>query len=162
MSEKIVPTIQALQLVKQFRNQGKKIVLAGGCFDIIHVGHIRFLEKAKEQGDVLFLFLESDEAIKKYKGVTRPVNTQSDRATVLSALTSVDYIIPLSGILSDEEYDRLILAIKPAIIATTKADPYRLHKERQAELSDAKVMDVTDFLQNQSTTHIAKLLQKEL
>ena len=67
MTEKILTTEQAIKVAKQIQARGSKIVLAGGCFDILHLGHITFLEKAKAQGDMLFILLESDENIKKSK-----------------------------------------------------------------------------------------------
>ncbi|MBI2442930.1 MAG: adenylyltransferase/cytidyltransferase family protein [Candidatus Levybacteria bacterium] len=159
---KILSSQEATVLSRRLRSENKTIVLAGGCFDVLHIGHIAFLEKAKEQGDVLLLLLESDEAITQMKGKNRPLNTQQDRALLLSALTPVDYVLPLSGILSDEDYDELILAIKPAIIATTQNDSNRSHKERQATRVGAKVIDVTGAIQNQSTTRIAQLLQRDI
>lgn len=162
MNGKILTTKKAIEVGKKLRQQGKKIVLAGGCFDILHIGHISYLEKSKAQGDSLFILLESDEKIRKTKGKNRPINTQEDRAEVLAKLQMIDYIVTLKGVLTNEDYDKLILAIKPAIIATTKADPYRMHKERQATLSGARVVDVTEVIQTNSTTKIAKLLRKEL
>lgn len=159
---KILSSEKTVALSQQLRNKNKAIVLAGGCFDILQIGHISFLQKAKEHGDILIVLLENDAFIKKTKGENRPINTQSDRAQVLSALTAVDYVLPLPGILKNKEYDKLILALKPAIIATTKADPTRIHKDRQAKLCGASVVEVNELIQNQSTTRIAKLLQKEL
>jgi rfaE bifunctional protein nucleotidyltransferase chain/domain len=158
--KKILSVEEAQNIASRLRKQGKKIVLAGGCFDILHIGHLRFLEKAKEQGDVLMLFLESDEAIRKRKGNNRPINNQEDRARLLSALSCIDYVVLLSGILSDADYDRLTTAIKPAIIATTKLDPARLHKERQAKFLGIKVVDVTDYISTKSTSRIAQILKK--
>ena len=162
MASKTLSIPEAIQYSEDLRAAGKRIVLAGGCFDILHVGHLSFLEKAKTHGDALFILLESDEAIKIIKGEKRPINPQQDRAKVLASLTMTDHIIKLNGILKNEEYDKLILALKPAIIATTKADPQRRHKERQAALSGAKVVDVTEMINTTSTTKIADLLQKEL
>ncbi len=159
---KIVSPEEAANLSLQLRKETKTIVLAGGCFDILHIGHVTFLQKAKEHGDILIVLLESDAFIKNSKGENRPINTQSDRAHVLMAMTAVDYVLSLPDILKDSEYDKLILALKPAIIATTKADPTRIHKDRQAKLCGASVVEVNELIQNQSTTHIAKLLQKEL
>jgi rfaE bifunctional protein nucleotidyltransferase chain/domain len=159
---KIVTIDQAIQISKKLRHQNKLIVLAGGCFDILHVGHVTFLKKAKAAGDILFILLESDEAINTLKGGNRPINAQTDRSTVLASLSFVDFIVPLSGVLANEEYDQLIFSLKPAIIATTQGDLYLSHKKRQADMNKAKLVVVTEEIQNQSTTKIAKLLQKEL
>ncbi len=159
---KIIAPEKADSISQPLHEKGNTIVLAGGCFDILHVGHITFLQKAKEQGDVLIVLLENDETIRRMKGEGRPINTQEDRGLVLASLSCVDYVVSLPNVFSDKDYDGLVLRIKPAIIAITRADPYRLHKERQANLSDALVVDVTNYINNQSTTRIANLLKREL
>lgn len=160
MSNKIVTTEQAVNVSKELRNEGKKIVLAGGCFDILHLGHITFLEKAKEQGDVFFVLLESDENIKRTKGTMRPINTQTDRAKILSSLSMVDYVVTLPDITDNKLYDELVIHIKPAIIATTAGDANRSHKERQAEKIQAKVVDVTPPISNQSTSRLVSIFNE--
>jgi len=159
---KILTTEQAIDLAKTLRKQNKTIVLVGGCFDILHAGHIRFLEKAKEQGGHLFVMLESDGNIKKYKGPSRPINAQKDRAEILNALSCVDTVILLPTLTDNNAYDKMILALKPAIIATTIGDPNRSHKERQANLIHGKVVDVTGRIADASTTRLTQLLSKEL
>lgn len=151
-------TIQPI--INKLHKQNKRVVLAGGCFDILHIGHIVFLEDAKKEGDVLIVFLESDEKIKKLKGQTRPINSQDVRAKILASLEFVDYVITLPSGFKDEDYDQLVSIIKPAILATTKGDPFRFHKERSAELVDAKVVDVTVPIHNQSTTRLIKILHE--
>ena len=159
---KVLSTEQAAGISKKLHQQGKQIVLAGGCFDLLHIGHITFLTKAKEQGNILILLLESDATIRNRKGEHRPINTQKDRATILAALQVVDYIVLLPSHLSNEHYDKLVIDIKPAIIATTKGDVHRFHKERQAKLIDARVVDVTPQVVDQSTTSLVRLLQEDL
>ncbi|EKD90652.1 MAG: glycerol-3-phosphate cytidyltransferase TagD [uncultured bacterium] len=134
----------------------KKIVLVGGAFDILHKGHLIFLEKAKQQGDELVLLLESDEKIKKLKGEGRPVNTQSKRAAALKKLAIIDKIISLHKNMANSDYDKLILKIKPSVIATTKGDKNISHKLRQAQLTGAKLIEVTDLINGHSTTEILK------
>ena len=156
---KILNTEQAIKLSKKIGSEGKTVILTGGCFDILHVGHITFLTNAKKQGDVLFVFLESDENIKKIKGPHRPINTQADRAIILANLSIVDYIIPLPPFKNDEDYDELVISLKPAIIATTKGDLSRIHKDRQAGLIGAKVVEVTEQVSNQSTSRLVDILK---
>ena len=148
--------------IQQIRKQGKRIVVAGGCFDILHNGHLRFLRNAKAEGDILMVLLESDAAITQSKGKGRPVNSQQERAEMLSAFRDVDAVVLLPAFASDTDYDNVINTIKPAIIATTKGDPWRIHKERQAKFVGAQVVDVIELIQNKSTTAIATLLAKEL
>ena len=79
-----------LDFLNTLKEDGKKIVFTNGCFDIIHVGHVRYLSKAKELGDILIIGLNSDESVKKLKGEDRPVNCFEDRAILLSSLRFVD------------------------------------------------------------------------
>ncbi len=101
------------------RAQGKKLVFTNGCFDLLHQGHVAYLEEAGRQGDVLFLGLNSDASIRAIKGPTRPVRTQADRATVLAALAAVDYIT----IFDEPTPIRLIEAILPDVLV--KGGDYR-------------------------------------
>ena len=80
-------------LSSKLHSQGKKIVFTNGCFDILHVGHVKYLEVAKSYGDVLILGLNADSSVRKLKGPTRPINTQDDRAYILASLESVDYVV---------------------------------------------------------------------
>lgn len=132
--------------------KSQQLVLAGGCFDILHQGHILFLEAAKKQGDTLFVILESDESIKAKKGNKRPVNSQIKRARILSHLKSVDYVIMLPPLLTGEQYDQIIAVIKPKIIAATAGDPMRMYKERCAKIVGARVVDVIRPVPDESTT----------
>lgn len=135
--------------------------MTGGCFDILHIGHVLFLQKAKKQADSLFVLLESDETIQRIKDKNRPINSQQDRATVLSALACIDYVVILPTLETDKNYDELISKIKPTIIAITKNDPGKVHKIRQARLSGAKIIDVIERVSNQSTSKLAKLLSED-
>lgn len=137
-----------------------KLVVTGGCFDLLHIGHITFLEEAKKYGDFLVVLLEPDETIAKTKGPKRPINTQEDRAKILAALTVVDCVIKLNPNMTNEAYDALVIALKPAIIATTKGDHNRHHKERQAMLVGATVVDVTTQVSDKSTTKLIQLLDE--
>jgi FAD synthetase len=156
----ILSADHAVELGTELSQQNKKIVLAGGCFDILHIGHLSFLEKAKAHGDVLCILLEADETITIAKGPNRPINTQHDRAAMVAALKMVDYVITLPPGMTNDAYDTLVFAIKPAIIATTKGDTSRQHKERQAAAIGAQVIDVVDLVENQSTTKIVEILRE--
>jgi FAD synthetase len=131
----------------------QKIVLVGGCFDILHLGHIVFLEKAKSYGEYLIILLESDQTIKKLKGINRPIHTQFERAKVLSAIKYVDFIILLPEMIGDNTYDELVKNIKPSVIATTKGDPGLIHKKRQAKLVGVKLTQIPR-VPEKSTTNI--------
>lgn len=83
---------ELVAVVENARSQGKKIVTTNGCFDILHVGHVRYLNDAKSMGDVLIVGLNSDESVKRLKGEERPLNAELNRAEVLSNLKSVDFV----------------------------------------------------------------------
>lgn len=151
---------QAIKTAQRLHKQNKSIVLVGGCFDILHVGHIALLEEAKKKGDILFVLLESDETVKNRKGNSRPLQTQEERARILSSLYFVDYVVLLPNRLTDKNYDDLVIGIKPAIIATTKGDLQRKHKERQARLINSVVIDVIEQVPNTSSSRLAKIVSK--
>lgn len=113
-------------------HSNETVVLVGGCFDVLHRGHVEFLQDAKKLGDVLFVLLESDETIKKLKGEKRPIHTQEDRAHILAGLTAVDRVIMLDPHLVDTDYSKLVNSIKPDIIAITEGDPIEGKKAKQA------------------------------
>ena len=81
-----------LNIVNELKAQGKKIVFTNGCFDIIHPGHVSYLQESKRLGDVLIVALNTDDSVRKLKGENRPVNNQDDRAIVMDELKSVDYV----------------------------------------------------------------------
>lgn len=134
----------------------KSLVLVGGCFDVLHPGHVVFLKKAKKAGDYLLVLLESDQKIRQLKGEGRPVHTQKERAKNLSALGFVDFIICLPWLKTDLEYDELILKIKPDIIAATYGDGNIEHKKRVALKIGAKLVFVTKIIGEYSTSKILK------
>ncbi len=96
----------------ELKQSGKKVVFTNGCFDILHIGHVTYLEKAARLGDVLVIGLNSDESVSKLKGPSRPVNKESDRAGVLSALKFVDYVT----VFGEETPFELVSAIIPDVI----------------------------------------------
>ncbi len=134
-------------------------VLAGGCFDVIHSGHLEFLEKSKSLGEKLCLLLESDESIRDKKGKGRPLNNQSVRAENLSKLDTVDYIILLKKSDSSLYYYNLVKLLHPAIIAVTVGDPLLELKTAQAALVGGRVVEVMKRNTLHSTT---KILNKKI
>ncbi|MDL2281396.1 D-glycero-beta-D-manno-heptose 1-phosphate adenylyltransferase [Selenomonadales bacterium OttesenSCG-928-I06] len=90
---KIILRENLADLINKIRNSKKKIVFTNGCFDILHVGHTRYLKEAKSYGDLLIVGVNSDESVRVLKGETRPVNMVSDRVEVLAELESVDYVV---------------------------------------------------------------------
>jgi len=107
----VIKLNELLNIVSKLKNQNKKIVTTNGCFDIIHAGHVRYLKHAKELGDVLIVCLNSDASVQRLKGPSRPLNHQDDRAEVMSALCSVDYVV----IFEEDTPVDILAKIKPAI-----------------------------------------------
>lgn len=134
--------------------RNKKVVLVGGCFDILHPGHVIFLQKAKKSGDFLVVLLEPDERIKKLKGINRPVHTQKERSLILKALKFVDQVILLPDMKDDSDYDKLIKKIKPDIIAATEGSLDNHLKSRAAGLVGAKFIYVTKMIGKHSSSGI--------
>lgn len=158
---KILDLQTAIITAQEINLQKKSIVLAGGCFDILHIGHIKFLEEAKKSGEYLFILLESDESVKRLKGQNRPINQLLDRAKILCAINCVDYVIPLEKIMKNNDYDSLVEKIQPSIIAVTKNDKALVHKQRQAEKINAKVVTVIERFADKSTTKLAEIISKD-
>lgn len=131
----------------------KQTVLVGGCFDLLHYGHLLFLQNAKKLGDILIIALESDEFIRNRKK-RKPVHTQQQRAEILTALQVVDYVILLPYLKSDKEYFDLVSRVKPHIIAITENDPYKTHKQKQADQIGAKLEVVIPLLEQFSSSSI--------
>ena len=112
MRSKILKLTDLIQKVKNLRKSGKQIVFTNGCFDILHVGHVRYLTTARSEGDVLVVGLNSDASVKSIKPDNRPIVTQEERAEVLAGLAFVDFIT----IFDESDPLALISAIKPDIL----------------------------------------------
>lgn len=107
--EKIKTLDELVSIVETARGQGKKIVFANGCFDILHVGHTRYITGAKEYGDILIVGVNSDESVRALKGEGRPVLNQDERLIMVAAMESVDY----ATVFGEKRVDRLLLELKP-------------------------------------------------
>ncbi len=93
--------------------RGKKVVLANGCFDILHVGHLRYLEGARSLGDVLVVAINSDSSVKRIKGPSRPILNENERVALVSALRSVDHVV----VFDEPDVSRVIEILRPAVQA---------------------------------------------
>lgn len=131
-------------LVEELKQKNKKIVFTNGCFDILHIGHVKYLETAKSFGDILILGLNSDLSVKRLKGETRPINTQDDRAYILASLESVDYVV----IFDEDTPYSLIKAIMPHTLV--KGGDYEGKKVVGSDLADE--LKLVDFVEGKSTT----------
>jgi len=139
-------------LSEELKVRGKKIIFTNGCFDILHAGHVRYLETAKSYGDVLILGLNSDRSVTALKGEGRPINTQLDRAYILAALESVDYVVVFD---EDTPYD-LIKAIKPHILV--KGGDYEDKNVVGQDIVDE--LKLVQFVDGKSTTRTIEKIQQ--
>jgi len=139
-------------VINSLKKTNKKIIFTNGCFDILHVGHVKYLEKAKKLGDILIVGINSDNSVKKLKGDKRPINNLYDRSCVLASLNSVDFVIPF-----DEETPiKLIEAIVPDILV--KGGDY---KGKQVVGEDiAKELVLIDFIEGKSTSKTILKIQE--
>jgi D-glycero-beta-D-manno-heptose 1-phosphate adenylyltransferase len=99
---KLKNRVQLAKIVAKLKKQGKKVAFANGCFDILHVGHIRFLRAARAKGDVLVLGLNSDASVRKLKGIGRPLVNEKERAEIMSAFDFVDYVVIFNELTVDK------------------------------------------------------------
>ncbi len=139
------------------KNEGKRIVFTNGCFDILHVGHKRYLEHARALGDILVIGVNSDASVKRLKGPARPVNTEYDRAEMLLGLKSVDYVIVFE---EDTPYD-LIVDIVPDILV--KGGDWSEESIVGADIVKAHggIVRSLPFVEGKSTTSIITRIQKK-
>ncbi|MDC9727386.1 MAG: D-glycero-beta-D-manno-heptose-7-phosphate kinase [Candidatus Thioglobus sp.] len=139
-------------LSEELKARSKKIIFTNGCFDILHAGHVRYLETAKSYGDVLILGLNSDRSVKALKGEGRPINTQMDRAYILAALEAVDYVVVFD---KDTPYE-LIEAIKPHVLV--KGGDYEGKEVIGQDIADE--LKLVQFVDGKSTTKTIEKIQK--
>lgn len=143
-------------LLSKLRKEGKTIVTTNGCFDILHVGHVRYLEKTKTFADVLIVALNSDKSVKSIKGDSRPINKEEDRAEVLSALKCVDYVVLFD---EDSPID-LLLQIKPDVY--TKGADYTIETLPEAKpiMENGGRVEFISFVEGKSTTSIINKMKE--
>ena len=155
-NKKIIPFNKISSVVHLFKN--KKTVLVGGCFDIFHYGHFRFLSQGKKEGDFLIVALESDEFVQIRKKHL-PVHNQQQRAEILSALIFVDLVVLLPYFSTDRDYFYLVKKIRPKIIAVTEGDSQIENKKKQALMVGGQLKIVTSLVNNFSSTKIYKFYE---
>ncbi len=139
------------KIVERYKKSGKKVVFTNGCFDILHVGHVKYLQIAKSFGDVLIVGLNSDESVSRLKGPTRPINMMQDRAYLLAALEAVDFVVPFE---KDTPYE-LIKMIAPDTLV--KGGDYKGKDVVGTEF--ATELKLVDFVDGKSTTKTIQKIQ---
>lgn len=141
---------EIIKIVRQGQAEGKTFAATNGCFDILHVGHVRYLQKSKACADYLIVMLNSDSSVKALKGEGRPINCEEDRAELLSALSCVDYVV----LFEEKSPAKLLGDIKPDVY--TKGADYTLETlpERDVVLEKNIKVEFIEFVQGKSTTNV--------
>jgi len=139
-----------------YRQQGKKIVFTNGCFDILHRGHITYLNRAKALGDVLVVGVNSDDGIRRLKGPQRPINSLEDRVQVLAALSCVDHLVAFG----EDTPCNLVRVVRPDVFV--KGGDYTRERLPEAEIVEelGGVVQILPFVQDRSTTGIIERIQE--
>lgn len=145
-------------LVKKLESarQGRKVVFTNGCFDLLHVGHVRYLQEARAQGDLLVVGLNSDASVRRLKGPERPVQVENDRAEVLAALGCVDFVVIFD---EDTPYE-LIKAVQPDVLV--KGGDWPVDKIVGSDIVLARGGEVKSlqFVNGKSTTSLVEKIRK--
>ena len=155
---KIIPWEKLPEWRKTVRARGRKLAVTNGCFDILHTGHVTYLENARNSGDALLIGVNSDAAVRGLKGPGRPVNSETDRASVLAALQSVDGVC----IFTDTTATKFLAAAQPDIYV--KGGDYTLETlnqdERRAVESAGGKIVLVPFVPGKSTTSLLEKISR--
>ncbi len=156
MREKIVTEKELEKIVQKLRAEKKKVLSTSGCFDILHAGHVMYLEQAKEHGDILIVLLNSDKSVKELKGDERPIVPEDERAQVIAGLQSVDYVC----IFDDSTPCRLVELICPD--AVIKGGDYRgkYIPEMDSTAKYGGKVEYVDLKEGCSSTNIIEKIKK--
>lgn len=143
--------------VEFYREQGKQIVFTNGCFDILHSGHINYLNRAKQLGDILIVGVNTDASVRRRKGPERPINTLAERLQVLAALSSIDHLIAFD----DDTPVNLVRALRPDVFV--KGGDYTRATLPEAEIVEAQGgrVEILPYLPGHSTTHLIQRIRKQ-
>ena len=150
MGEKILSRDAAAEARARLRSEGRRLVFTNGCFDLLHVGHVRYLREARRLGDALIVAINSDRAVRELKGAGRPVMTAEERAEVLAALEAVSYVT----VFDELSPRRLIARLLPDVLV--KGGDYGLdeiHGREEVERAGGRVLSLP-FVEGASTTSI--------
>ncbi|MDI6736051.1 MAG: D-glycero-beta-D-manno-heptose 1-phosphate adenylyltransferase [bacterium] len=153
-----IKTIDELKnIISNFKTQGKKIVFTNGCFDLLHLGHVKYLQEAKNYGDILVVAINSDSSVKAIKGKTRPLIPQEDRAQILSALMCIDYVV----IFDELDPARIISELVPDVLI--KGGDYQLDEIKGREIvisAGGQVLTIPEIKGKSTTNLIQTIVEK--
>lgn len=157
MREKVILTRDELRRVRErLRGEGRRLVFTNGCFDLLHVGHVRYLREARALGDALLVAINSDRSVRALKGAGRPLVSEAERAEVLAALAAVDFVTVF-----DEESPRALIAdLLPDVLV--KGGDYstdEIHGREEVEAAGGQVLSLP-FVEGASTTNIIQRIKE--
>lgn len=155
MNPKIKTREEIIKISEQLKKKGKKIVTTNGAFDLLHYGHIKLFEFAKQQGDILIIGLNSDESVKKYKDEKRPIINQKHRAEVLAAIESIDYVT----IFDEPECIKFVESVKPNIHVNAATYGYGCIEKGAVEKHGGEIK-LFDIIKGHSTTELIEKILK--
>ncbi|MCA1660027.1 MAG: D-glycero-beta-D-manno-heptose 1-phosphate adenylyltransferase [Verrucomicrobiaceae bacterium] len=158
MKKKIVDAQQLAEVAQEMRDKGQRLVLTNGCFDLLHVGHVRYLDSARALGDALAVAINGDESVRALKGQGRPLNNETDRAGVIAALECVDYVI----IFPEVRATSLLEKVRPAVyVKGGDYTPETLHAEERAALERVGAeIRLLPFEQGHSTSTLIEKVKR--
>jgi rfaE bifunctional protein nucleotidyltransferase chain/domain len=158
MSGKILDPDRLAAIADSLREQGRKLVLTNGCFDLLHVGHVRYLQAARALGDALAVAINGDASVRLLKGEGRHLNTESDRAEMIAALECVDYAV----LFPEVRVTRLIEKVRPSIyVKGGDYTPASLHPEERAALEKVGAeIRILPFEPGHSTSGLIERIKK--
>src|SRR4030042_1165489 len=157
MKQKVKARRELLRIIKDLKTKGKRIVFTNGCFDLLHIGHVHYLEGAKALGDVLVVGVNGDASVRKLKGPKRPILPEAERAEILSGLGCVDYIT----LFNETDPLKLITSLRPDVLAKGGdwAKEQIVGKE-VVERAGGEVV-IIPFVKGASTSHLIQTILKK-
>ncbi|MEY2482493.1 MAG: D-glycero-beta-D-manno-heptose 1-phosphate adenylyltransferase [Verrucomicrobiota bacterium] len=157
MSKKIVTAEELAAIQKKMRAEGRKLVLTNGCFDLLHLGHIRYLQAARALGDALAVAINGDQSVRALKGEGRPLNPEADRAEIVAALECVDHVV----VFPEMRATRLLETVRPSIyVKGGDYTPETLDSAERAALENMGAeVRILPFEKGQSTSALIERMR---
>ena len=156
MREKIKKRNELLRIVKNLKAKGKRIVFTNGCFDLLHLGHVRYLEGAKSLGDILVVAVNSDSSVRKLKGPKRPILSEAERTEILSGLGCVDYVT----IFNEPDPLKLIISLMPDLLVKGGDWAKEQIVGREVMENSGGELFIIPFVKGASTTNVIDIILK--
>ena len=157
MPSKLRSLEELIQVVRNEQSRGRVVVFSNGCFDLLHAGHIRYLESAKAEGDILIVAINGDHSVRLLKGPGRPLMPESERAEIISAMDCVDHVL----VFHDSTVDPLLLLLKPDVHAKGTDYTHETVPERETVLGYGGRIAIVGDPKNHSTSDYLEAIRKE-